>query len=117
MSGISLTASFFYCHPEAHTLQDVRHSGSRDRCVAVLIMEMLESIVGENEPQVKFEPYGTNEPSEMLKQAGHSRKRVLLVPYASRSTSFALGNYRLQHDLKEGEDHQVQHDEHMGRGR
>ncbi len=31
-------------------------------------------------------------------QVGHSRKRVLLVPYASRSTSLALGNYRLQHD-------------------
>ena len=45
---------------------------------------MLESIVGENEPQMKFEPYGTNEPSEMLKQ--------------------------VQHDVKEGEDQQVQHD-------
>ena len=82
MSGISLTASFFYCHPEAHTLLDVRHSGSTDRCEAVLIMEMLN-------------------------QAGYSRKRVLLVSYASRGTAFALGNYRLQHDAKEDEDQQV----------
>ena len=44
MSGISLTASLFYCHPEAHTLQDVRHSGSTDRCEAVLIMEMLNLV-------------------------------------------------------------------------
>ena len=91
MSGISLTASLFYCHSKGHTLQDVTHLESTDRCEAVLIMEMLESIVGENEPQVKFEPYGTNEPSEMLKL--------------------------VQHDLKEGEDHQIQHDEHMGRGK
>ncbi len=44
MSGISLTASLFYCHPEAHTLQDVRHSGSTDRCEAVFIMEMLNLV-------------------------------------------------------------------------
>ena len=36
------------------------------------------------DPKVKFEPYGTNEPSKVLKL--------------------------VQHDTKEGEDNQVQHD-------
>ena len=44
MSGISLTASFFYSHPEAHTLQDVAHLESIDRCEVVLIMEMLNQV-------------------------------------------------------------------------
>ena len=82
MSGISLTASFFYGHPEDQSLRELVRSVSTDRCEAVLIMEM-------------------------LKQAGYSRKRVLLVSYASRGTAFALGNYRLQHDAKEDEDRQV----------
>lgn len=47
-------------------------------------MEMLASIVGENEPKVKFEPYAMNEPSKMLKL--------------------------VQYDSKEGEDQLVQHD-------
>ena len=32
MSGISLTASFFYCHPEDQSLRELVHSGSTDRC-------------------------------------------------------------------------------------
>lgn len=40
------------------------------------------------DPKVKFEPYGTNEPSKILKQ--------------------------VQHDAKEGEDQQVQHDTKEG---
>ena len=59
MSGISLTASFFIV-----TLNLFQG----------LIREMLESIVGENEPKAKLEPYGTNEPSEMLKQVQHDTK-------------------------------------------
>ena len=37
-------------------------------------MEMLASIVGENEPKVKFEPYAMNEPSKMLKLVQHDSK-------------------------------------------
>ena len=44
MSGISLTTSFFYCHSKGHTLQDVTHLESTDRCEAVLIMEMLNQV-------------------------------------------------------------------------
>ena len=44
MSGISLTASFFYCHPEDQSQRELVHSGSTDRCEAVLIMEMLNQV-------------------------------------------------------------------------
>lgn len=41
-------------------------------------MEMLASIVGENEPMVKFEPYAMNEPSKMLKLVQHDAKLLKL---------------------------------------
>ncbi len=44
MSGISLTASLFYCHSKGHTLQDVTHLESRDHCEAGFIMEMLNLV-------------------------------------------------------------------------
>ena len=43
--------------------------------VGHLLNETMESIVGENEPQAKFEPYGTNEPSETLKQVQGDDKK------------------------------------------